>query len=145
VTKHRVAWLPGDGIGPEVCAAARLVLDAAGFPAEYLEGDIGWEFWRREGDALPQRTIDLLRRTDCAFFGAITSKPESDAYRELAPGLQDRGLTYRSPIIRLRQMFDLYVCLRPCQAFRGYPLNYREHIDLVVFSENTEGMYIDVE
>src|SRR5271157_4411691 len=75
---YRIAWLPGDGIGPEVCAAARNVLDAAGFPAEYIHGDIGWEFWRSEGEALPRRTVDLLRSTDCAFFGAITSKPAKD-------------------------------------------------------------------
>ena len=142
---HRIAWLPGDGIGPEVCAAARAVLDAAGFEAEYLHGDIGWEFWRNEGEALPQRTVDLLRSTDCAFFGAITSKPGRDAERELAPHLQGRGLSYRSPIVRMRQMLDLYTCLRPAKAFPANPLNYREGIDLVVFRENTEGMYIGVE
>ena len=143
--KFKIAWLPGDGIGQECCDAARLVLDAAGFNAEYIHGDIGWEFWCKEGDALPQRTLDLLRSTDCAFFGAITSKPVKEAVRELAPELQDKGLVYRSPIVRMRQMLDLYVCLRPCQAFRGNPLNYREDIDLVVFRENTEGMYIGVE
>jgi isocitrate/isopropylmalate dehydrogenase len=144
--KHfRIAWLPGDGIGQECCDAARLVLDAAGFEAEYIHGDIGWEFWCKEGDALPQRTLDLLGATDCAFFGAITSKPVKEAIRELAPELQGRGLTYRSPIVRMRQMLDLYICLRPCQAFPGNPLNYKEGIDLVVFRENTEGMYIGVE
>ena len=143
--RHCIAWLPGDGIGPEVCDAARVVLDAAGFQAEYLDGDIGWEFWRREGDALPPRTLDLLGRTDCAFFGAITSKPGPEAARELAPELQGRGLTYRSPIVRMRQDLDLYICLRPCRAFRGNPLNYREDIDLVIFRENTEGMYIGCE
>jgi 3-isopropylmalate dehydrogenase len=137
--------LPGDGIGPEVCDAARLVLDAAGFQADYLPGDIGWEFWRTEGEALPARTLDLLRQTDCAFFGAITSKPAAEAVQELAPGLQARGLAYRSPIVRMRQLLDLYICLRPCRAFRGNPLNYRENIDLVIFRENTEGMYIGVE
>jgi 3-isopropylmalate dehydrogenase len=143
--KYRIAWLPGDGIGAEVCDAARLVLDATGFDAEYLNGDIGWEFWKQEGDALPARTLDLLRSTDCAFFGAITSKPAPDAARELAPGLQGKGLTYRSPIVRMRQMLDLYICLRPCRAFPGNPLNYRDDIDIVVFRENTEGMYIGVE
>src|SRR5271157_1849079 len=143
--KYRIAWLPGDGVGKEVCAAARLVLDAAGFEADYLAGDIGWEFWRTEGDALPPRTLDLLRSTDCAFFGAITSKPVAEAARELAPELQGKGLTYRSPIVRMRQDLDLYTCLRPCRAWRGNPLNYREDIDLVVFRENTEGMYIGVE
>jgi len=142
---YRIAWLPGDGIGPEVCQAARMVLDAAGFSAEYLPGDIGWEFWKREGDPLPPRTLELLRSTDCAFFGAITSKPAAEAARELAPELQGRGLSYRSPIVRMRQMLDLYICLRPCKAFPGNPLNYREGIDLAIFRENTEGMYIGVE
>jgi len=142
---YRIAWLPGDGVGVEVCQAARTVLEAAGFSAEYLPGDIGWEFWRREGDALPTRTIQLLKATDCAFFGAITSKPTAEAARELVPELHNRGLSYRSPIVRMRQLLDLYVCLRPCKAFPGNPLNYREGIDLVVFRENTEGMYIGVE
>jgi 3-isopropylmalate dehydrogenase len=143
--KYSIAWLPGDGIGTEVCDAARAVLDAAGFEAEYLPGDIGWEFWRAEGEALPERTLDLLKTTDCAFFGAITSKPAGEAARELAPELQGQGLTYRSPIVRMRQQLDLYICQRPCRAFPGNPLNYREDIDIVVFRENTEGMYIGVE
>jgi isocitrate/isopropylmalate dehydrogenase len=142
---YRIAWLPGDGIGVECCDATRVVLDAAGFQAEYIHGDIGWEFWVKEGDALPERTVELLRSTDCAFFGAITSKPAKEAARELAPELQGRGLTYRSPIVRMRQLLDLYVCLRPCKAFPGNPLNYRDGIDIVVFRENTEGMYIGVE
>ncbi len=142
---HKIAWLPGDGIGVECCDAARIVLDATGFQAEYIHGDIGWEFWVKEGEALPERTIDLLRSTGCAFFGAITSKPVKEAARELAPELQGRGLTYRSPIVRMRQLLDLYVCLRPCKAFPGNPLNYRSGIDIAVFRENTEGMYIGVE
>jgi 3-isopropylmalate dehydrogenase len=76
---------------------------------------------------------------------AITSKPKQEAEAELAPELQGKGLVYRSPIVRLRQYFDLYVNLRPCKAFKGNPLNYRDDIDLVVFRENTEGMYIGVE
>lgn len=143
--KYRIAMLPGDGVGPEVCDAARVVLDAVGFDAEYVHGDIGWEFWCKEGNALPQRTLDMMRTTDCALFGAITSKGTAEAARELAPGLQGRGLTYRSPIVRMRQLLDLYICLRPCKAYRGNPLNYREGIDLVMFRENTEGMYVGVE
>jgi len=142
---YRIAWLPGDGIGPEVCDAARLVLDAAGFKADYVPGDIGWEFWCREGDPLPRRTLHLLKTTDCALFGAITSKPAAEAARELIPELRDQRLTYRSPIIRMRQLLDLYTCLRPCRAFFGNRLNYRENIDLVIFRENTEGLYCGVE
>ena len=145
MSKYTIAWLPGDGIGREVMEAARLVLDRVGFEADYRDGDIGWECWCGEGDALPQRTIDLLRGVDAAMFGAITSKPVREAERELETRLQGRGLVYRSPIVRMRQLFDLYVCLRPCRAFPKNPLNYREGIDLVVFRENTEDLYAGVE
>jgi len=145
MARYRIAWLPGDGVGVDVMDAARVVLDAAALDAEYVPGDIGWEFWCREGDAFPQRTVDLLRSVDAALFGAITSKPAKAARAELAPDLQDRDLTYRSPIVRMRQMFDLYICLRPCKAYPGNPLNFREDIDLVVFRENTEDLYAGVE
>src|SRR6185369_13643084 len=112
---------------------------------EYIHGDIGWDFWCQEGDAFPQRTIDLLGRVDAAMFGAITSKPGKQAEAELIPALKGKGLTYRSPIVRMRQQFDLYNCLRPCKAYPGNPLNHREGIDLVVFRENTEDLYAGVE
>ena len=145
MAKHRIAWLPGDGVGGEVLAAARIVLDKLALDAEYLQGDIGWEFWCREGDPLPPRTIDLLKNVKAAMFGAITSKPTKAAESELASELQGRGLVYRSPIVRMRQLFDLYICLRPCKAYAGNPLNYKEGIDLVVFRENTEDLYSGVE
>jgi isocitrate/isopropylmalate dehydrogenase len=143
--KYKIAWLPGDGIGIEVLQAARLVLDRLRLDAEYLHGDIGWEFWQKEADALPQRTIDLLRNVDVAMFGAITSKPIKAAEAELIPELQGKNLVYRSPIVRLRQLFDLYNCFRPCKAYPGNSLNYKEGIDLVVFRENTEDLYAGVE
>ena len=145
VGKHKIGWLPGDGIGVEVCAAARVVLDRLGLDADYVEGDIGWECWRREGDAFPERTIDLLKRVDAALFGAITSKPVKAAEAELAPELRGKGLVYRSPIVRMRQLFELYVCLRPTKAYPGNPINFKEGIDLVVFRENTEDLYAGVE
>ncbi len=142
---YRIAWLPGDGIGNDVMEAARIVLDAVALDAEYIHGDIGWEFWCSEGDAFPQRTVDLLGRVDAALFGAITSKPVKAAEAELAPPLRGTGLVYRSPIVRMRQMFDLYTCLRPCKAYAGNPLNFKQTIDLVMFRENTEGLYSGVE
>jgi 3-isopropylmalate dehydrogenase len=145
MAKYRVAWLPGDGVGPDVLAASRIVLDRIGLDAEYLPGDVGWEFWRREGDALPARTIELLGNTDCALFGAVTSKTKSAAEEELDPRLQGKGFSYRSPLVRIRQLLDLFVCLRPCKAFPGNPLNYRDDIDLVVFRENTEDLYAGIE
>jgi len=143
--RYKIAWLPGDGVGKEVLEATLIVFDKLNFNADYIHGDIGWEFWCKEGDALPQRTIDLLKEVDAAMFGAITSKPIKQAEAELIPELQGKGLVYRSPIVRMRQLFDLFVCLRPCKAYKGNPLNYKEDIDLVVFRENTEDLYSGVE
>jgi isocitrate/isopropylmalate dehydrogenase len=143
--KIKIAWMPGDGIGVDVLDATKIVLDKLQLNAEYIHGDIGWEFWCKEGDALPQRTIDLLKSVDAAMFGAITSKPVRAAEEELVSELRGRGLIYRSPIVRMRQMFDLYICLRPCKAYVGNPLNYKDDIDLIVFRENTEDLYSGVE
>lgn len=145
MSRYKIAWLPGDGIGVDVMEAARIVLDALKLDATYVHGDIGWEFWCREGDAFPIRTVELLRSSHAAMFGAITSKPARQAEAELVPELQGKGLTYRSPIVRMRQLFDLYVCLRPCKAYPGNPLNLKDGIDLVVFRENTEDLYAGVE
>ena len=145
MAKYKIAWLPGDGVGVDVMEAARLVLDKVNLDAEYPHGDIGWEFWCKEGEPLPQRTIDLMNNTDCALFGAITSKPKDEAALELDPSLHGKGLVYFSPIVRLRQEFNLHTNLRPCKAFKGNPLNFKEGIDLVVFRENTEGLYSGVE
>ncbi|MCX8061487.1 MAG: isocitrate/isopropylmalate dehydrogenase family protein [Anaerolineales bacterium] len=145
MAKYRIAWLPGDGIGVDVLEAAQIVLEHLDFDAEILHGDIGWEFWCREGDPLPQRTVELLKTVDAALFGAITSKPSDAAEAELIPELQGKGLVYRSPIVRMRQLFDLFICLRPCKAYTGNPLNYKENINLVVFRENTEDLYAGVE
>ena len=145
MSQYRIAWLPGDGVGKDVMDASRLVLDAMKLDAEYVHGDIGWDFWCAEGDAFPQRTVDLLKNVHAAMFGAITSKPVKAAETELVPALQGKGLVYRSPIVRMRQMFDLYICLRPCKAYPGNPLNFKEGIDLVMFRENTEDLYAGVE
>jgi len=145
MAQYKIAWLPGDGVGVEVLQAARIVLDKLELDAEYLPGDIGWNFWKTEGDALPRRTIDLLHNVDAALFGAITSKPVKAAEAELDPQLRGKGLVYRSPIVRMRQLFDLYNCFRPCKAYPGNSLNYKEGINLVVFRENTEDLYSGVE
>ncbi len=145
--KYKIAVLPGDGIGVDVTEAAMKVLDTVGFSemAEYTFGDIGWEFWVTEGNPLPDRTIELLKNSDCCLFSAITSKPKEEAQKELAPELQGKGFVYSSPIVKLRQLFDLYINLRPCKAYPGNPLNFRDDLDLVVFRENTEGLYVGIE
>ena len=76
MAKYRIAWMPGDGVGNDVMEATRIVLDRMKFDAEYVPCDIGWEFWCKEGNALPDRTVNALKDTTCALFGAITSKAQ---------------------------------------------------------------------
>ena len=73
MSKRTIVSMPGDGIGKTVLAETIRVLDAVGFEANYVEGDIGWEFWCKEGNPLPQRTLDLLSEHRIGLFGAITS------------------------------------------------------------------------
>jgi len=60
--KYKIVTMPGDGIGKVVLPEALKVLDAVGFDAEYIHGDIGWEFWKKEGNALPERTLEILKK-----------------------------------------------------------------------------------
>ncbi len=155
MSKRTIVSLPGDGIGRTVLEETIRVLDAAEFEADYVEGDIGWDFWRTEGNPLPQRTIDLLEKHKIALFGAITSKPKDEAFEELAPELQEKGLVYSSPIVGLRQHFNLDICLRPCRTYKGNPLNFirrgpggvieEPEVDVAIFRQNTEGLYGGVE
>lgn len=155
MAKRTIVALPGDGIGAVVLNEAVRVLNAAGFDAEYVYGDIGWDLWCKEGNPLPQRTIDLIAKHKIALFGAITSKPKDDAVAELAPALHGKGFTYSSPIVGLRQHFGLDICIRPCKSYKGNPLNFIRRgtatpveeplIDVVIFRQNTEGLYGGVE
>jgi len=155
MAKHTVVTMPGDGIGNQVLPEALRVLKAVGFDADYIHADIGWECWRNEGNALPQHTIDLLSKHKLGLFGAITSKPNKEAQTELKPELRDKKFVYYSPIVTMRQKFNLDICMRPCISFTGNPLNYirkrtdgrfeEPQIDTTVFRQNTEGMYAGVE
>ncbi|MEM1524704.1 MAG: isocitrate/isopropylmalate dehydrogenase family protein [Nitrososphaerales archaeon] len=145
MSKYKIARLPGDGIGKDVMDAANIVLNVLPLDAEYIDGDIGWEFWKKEGNPLPDRTIELLKETNCALLGAITSKPKEDAEKELDPKLRGKGYVYYSPVVKLRQMFNLHTNMRPCKAYPGNPLNYKEGIDIIIFRENTECLYSGVE
>jgi len=153
--KRTVVTMPGDGIGGAVLDEALKVLEAVGFSASYVHADIGWEFWKSEGNPLPKRTLDLLEKHKIALFGAITSKPKGKALAELNPDLQGKGFAYYSPIVAMRQHFDLDICIRPCKAFKGNPLNFIRRgpggvieepaVDAVIFRQNTEGLYGGVE
>jgi len=155
MAKRTIVTLPGDGIGNIVMEQALRVLDASGFEADYVNGDIGWELWRGEGNPLPQRTLDLISTHRIALFGAITSKPNEEAKAELDPSLRDKGFVYSSPIVGLRQKFNLDICVRPCRSYKGNPLNFIRRgrggaieepvVDVVIFRQNTEGLYSGVE
>jgi len=155
MTKHTIVTLPGDGIGKVVLDQALRVLDAAGFSADYIHGDIGWELWCSEGNPLPKRTLDLIKKHKIALFGAITSKPNDEAKAELSKELQGKGFVYSSPIVGLRQHFNLDICVRPCKSYKGNPLNFIRRgkdgnveeppVDAVIFRQNTECLYCGVE
>ena len=155
MAKHTVVTMPGDGIGNQVLPEALRILKGVEFDADYIHADIGWECWCRAGNALPERTIELLAKHKLGLFGAITSKPKKLAEAELAPELRGKGYSYFSPIVTMRQRFHLDTCIRPCISFPGNPLNFIRKktsggfdeplVNVVVFRQNTEGLYAGVE
>jgi 3-isopropylmalate dehydrogenase len=155
MAKYTVVTMPGDGIGNQVLPESLRVLKAVGFDAEYIHADIGWDCWCNHGNALPDRTIELLTKHKLGLFGAITSKPNKAAQAELKPELQGKGYVYYSPIVTMRQKFNLDICMRPCVGFIGNPLNYirkrldggfdEPKIDSTIFRQGTEGMYSGIE
>jgi isocitrate dehydrogenase (NAD+) len=155
MAKHTVVTMPGDGIGVVVLPEAIRVLDAVSFDADYIHADIGWECWCEQGNPLPQATIDLLAEHRLGLFGAITSKPKPEAEAELAADQRGKGHVYFSPIVAMRQHFNLDLCVRPCRSFPGNPLNFvrqdghggteEPEVDAVIFRQNTEGLYAGIE
>ena len=155
MAKHVVVTLPGDGIGKVVLPEALRVLKAVGFDAQYVTAEIGWDCWINQGNALPEKTVELLAKHKLGLFGAITSKPKAAADAELKPELRGKGYSYFSPIVAMRQRFNLDLCIRPCRSFPGNPLNFIRKtaaggfeepvVDSVIFRQNTEGLYAGVE
>jgi homoisocitrate dehydrogenase len=129
LSAYRICLLPGDGIGPEVIAQARRVLEAVDLNLTFTTGEIGFGAYQKLGTPLPEGTLAKIRAAHATLFGAVTTPPD-------IPG-------YFSPIIRLRQAFDLYANIRPCQSL-PHPSS-RPGIDLVVVRENTEDLYSGIE
>jgi 3-isopropylmalate dehydrogenase len=135
---YAVACIPGDGIGPEVIAAARAVVNAAagryGFSVEWTDYDLGADRYLRTGEVLPDTVLKELGEVDAILLGAV-GRPD------VAPGVLERGL-----LLRLRFELDLYVNLRPVKLYSGVAsvLAGRgpEDVDLEVVRENTEGPYV---
>jgi len=155
MAKHTVVIMPGDGIGNQVMPEVLRLLRAVNFDAQYIPAEIGWDCWCREGNALPARTVELLAKHKLGLFGAITSKPKKEAEADLNPQLRGKGYSYFSPIVTLRQKFNLDICIRPCITLPGNPLNFirkktsggfeEPFVNAVIFRQNTEGLYAGVE
>src|SRR5262245_2811134 len=133
VRTYAVTHLPGDGIGPEVTAVARDLVDQAGkrhgFTVEWRHSPLGSEHYLRTGEVLSDETLNELRTADAIFLGAVGS-PSGP------PGVLERAL-----LLRLRFELDLYVNLRPAKQRPGVDAAGADNLDFVVVRENTEGLY----
>ncbi|HZY47077.1 MAG TPA: isocitrate/isopropylmalate family dehydrogenase, partial [Candidatus Bathyarchaeia archaeon] len=127
---HRIAVLPGDGIGPEVVDATLTVLDAVqktGFVRlEYLKGEAGFDMIKKYGTNLPDKTVEMMKQTAACLKGPMTTPEE--------PG------TPRSAAVTMRSIFNLYANVRPARTLPNVAA-LKPGIDLVVVRENTEGLY----
>ena len=126
---YNVTLIPGDGVGPELAEATRLVLDASGAKIDWEIQEAGLAVMETEGTPLPDRVLDSIRKNKVAIKGPITTP---------------RGKGFRSVNVALRKALDLYVCLRPCKHFPGVRTRFEE-VDLVIVRENTEDLYAGVE
>lgn len=126
---HTVTLIPGDGVGPELVAATRRVIDASGATIRWEVQEAGLGVMEREGTPLPARVLDSIRRNKVGLKGPMTTP---------------RGTGIRSVNVALRKELDLYACLRPCKLYPGVRSRF-DHVDLVVVRENTEDLYAGVE
>jgi len=128
-TQHPLVVIPGDGIGPEVTAAALRVLEAADAPLIPHQHHAGLAAIDECGEVLPESTLNAIRRYGIALKGPCTTPV---------------GKGFRSVNVQLRQQLELYAAIRPVRSLDGVKTRY-EGVDLVVFRENTEGLYAGVE
>ena len=129
MTEYRVTCIPGDGIGPEIMAAAKVAVAATGVRIQWIDVEAGADVMDKYGTPLPQAVIDSVRDTKVAIKGPITTPV---------------GSGFRSVNVGLRKELDLYANLRPAVSIPGVRSRY-EGIDLVVVRENTEDLYAGVE
>ena len=127
--KHTITLIPGDGVGPDVIQAARRCLEATGVEFEWEVINAGATALETEGNLLPDKLIQSIRKNGIALKGPTTTPV---------------GTGFRSVNVALRKMLNLYACLRPCRSYPGIPSRY-DDIDIVVIRENTEDLYIGIE
>jgi isocitrate dehydrogenase (NAD+) len=124
-----VTLIPGDGIGPEVAAAARTCIDATGVSIEWMLHDAGEGAIAKYGSPLPDSLLDSIRKNKVALKGPITTPI---------------GKGMRSVNVALRHALDLYACVRPAKLYPGVPALYKK-VDLVIVRENSEDLYAGIE
>jgi isocitrate dehydrogenase (NAD+) len=126
---HRIVLIPGDGIGPEVTAAARQVVEAVGVSVDWKIAQAGQSALDAVGSPLPAETLDAVRNSAAALKG---------------PTATPSGTGFRSVNVELRQKLQLFANYRPARSLPGVPSRY-ENVDLIVVRENTEGLYSGLE
>ena len=126
---RRVTLIDGDGIGPEVVAAARQVLDAVGVDIEWEPVTVGERARSAHGESLPVSVLESLRRNQVGLKGPVTT-----AVGEGIPSIN----------VRLRKELDLYACVRPVRSLPGVRCLYPD-VDLTLIRENTEDLYAGIE
>ncbi|MEN8262719.1 MAG: isocitrate/isopropylmalate dehydrogenase family protein [Nitrospirota bacterium] len=126
---YKITLIPGDGTGPEITDAATRVFQATGVPFEWDVQNAGEDVYHSEGNPLPDRVLDSIKKNKVAIKGPITTPV---------------GKGFRSVNVTLRQTLDLYSCVRPCKTYKGAKTRY-DNIDLVIFRENTEDLYAGIE
>jgi len=126
---HTVTLIRGDGVGPEISEATQRVIEATGVSLQWEIQEAGQKAFEKEGNPLPQKVIDSIKKNKVALKGPITTPV---------------GTGFRSVNVALRQNLDLYCCLRPCKTFNGAKTYYKD-IDLVIVRENTEDLYAGIE
>jgi isocitrate dehydrogenase (NAD+) len=124
-----VTLVKGDGIGPELAEATRRCIDATGSQINWDIVEAGIDVMESQGTPLPQATLDSIKKNKVALKAPITTPV---------------GHGFRSINVHLRQIFELYACLRPCKSYKGVRSKYAD-IDLVVVRENTEDLYAGIE
>ena len=127
--KHTITLIPGDGIGPEVAEAARRCLEATGIEFQWEVVDAGATALKKEGNLLPPRLFQSIRKNKVALKGPTTTPV---------------GTGFRSVNVALRKELDLYACLRPCRSYPGIPSRYKD-VDIIIVRENSEDLYIGLE
>jgi len=126
---HRVTFIPGDGVGPELSEATRRALEGTGVQFDWDVQEAGADVIDRYGTPLPEPVLESIRRNGVAIKGPLTTPI---------------GTGFRSVNVALRKELDLFACLRPCKWYQGVRSRY-ENVDLVIVRENHEDLYAGIE